>query len=74
MIPRYSRRAMAVVWEPENRFRKWLQIEVWACEAMAKRGKIPAAALRTIQRKVGFDIERIGVNVSDPRRDTCIWA
>jgi adenylosuccinate lyase len=60
MIPRYSRRAMAAVWEPENRFRKWLQIEVWACEAMAKRGKIPAAALRAIQRKAGFDIERIG--------------
>ena len=60
MIPRYSRRVMAAVWEPENRFRKWLQIEVWACEAMAKRGKIPAAALRTIQRKAGFDIERIG--------------
>jgi len=59
MIPRYSRKAMAAVWEPENRFRKWLQIEIWVCEAMAKRGEIPVAALKTIKEKAGFDVERI---------------
>ncbi|MBI5967526.1 MAG: adenylosuccinate lyase [Deltaproteobacteria bacterium] len=59
MIPRYSRKAMAAVWEPENRFRKWLQIEIWVCEAMAKRGEVPVAALKTIKEKAGFDVERI---------------
>ncbi len=59
MIPRYSRKAMAAVWEPENRFRKWLQIEIWACEAMAKMGQVPAAALQAIRKKAGFDVARI---------------
>jgi adenylosuccinate lyase len=59
MIPRYSRKTMVAVWEPENRFRKWLQIEIWACEAMAKKGEVPRAALKIIQKKAGFDIARI---------------
>ena len=59
MISRYSRRAMEKVWEPENRFHKWLQIEVFACEAMARLGQVPAAALKVIKKKAGFDAERI---------------
>ena len=59
MIPRYSRKAMAAVWEPENRFRKWLQIEILACEAMAKRGEVPISALRIIKKKAGIDRPRI---------------
>lgn len=59
MIPRYSRKAMAVVWEPENRFRKWLQIEILACEAMAKRGEVPISALRIIKKKASIDRQRI---------------
>ena len=59
MIPRYSRKAMAAVWEAENRFRKWLQIEILACEAMTKRGEVPARALRIIKKKAGFDRQRI---------------
>ena len=33
MIPRYTRPEMAKIWEPENRFRIWLEIETLACEA-----------------------------------------
>jgi len=59
MIPRYSRKTMAAVWEPENRFCKWLRIEVLACEAMARAGEVPAAALKNIKEKASFDVERI---------------
>ena len=59
MISRYSRKKMTAVWEPENRFQKWLQIEIFACEAMAKMGEIPAAALKTIKKRAGFNIGRI---------------
>jgi len=59
MIPRYTRQAMARIWKPENRFQKWLQIEVWACEAMTRLGWVPAEALRVIKKKAGFDIPRI---------------
>ncbi len=59
MIPRYSRKEMAAVWEPENRFRKWLQIEIYACEAMARMGQVPEAALKTVKAKASFDVKRI---------------
>ncbi len=59
MIPRYSRERMTAVWSPENRYRTWLDIEIRACEAMARRGEIPAASLRRIKSRAGFDVARI---------------
>jgi adenylosuccinate lyase len=59
MILRYSRPAMAGVWEPENRLRTWLQIEIFACEAMARLGQVPPEALRAIRKKAGFDAARV---------------
>ncbi len=59
MIPRYTRKRMADVWEAENRFRKWLQIEVSACEAMSKLGLVPAAAVKEVRKKAGFDVARV---------------
>ena len=35
MIPRYSRPEMSRLWEPENRYRAWLLVEILACEASA---------------------------------------
>ena len=59
MISRYSRERMEAIWSPENRYRKWLDIEILACEAMAKRGEIPAESLRNIREKAAFDVARI---------------
>jgi len=50
---------MADVWEPENRFRKWLEIEIFACEAMADLGLVPRGALKEIQQRAGFDAARV---------------
>ena len=59
MIPRYSREKMSAIWTPENRYQKWLDIEIFACEALARRGEIPKASLRRIKAKAGFDVARI---------------
>jgi adenylosuccinate lyase len=59
MIPRYSRPEMAGLWEPENRYRSWLEVELAACEANAKLGLIPAKALATIKKKADFKVGRI---------------
>jgi len=59
VIERYSRKEMASIWEPGNRFQKWLDVEIAACEAWAKLGKIPASALKTIKSRASFNIERI---------------
>jgi len=59
LIPRYARKEMTDLWSPENRYRKWLEIEILVCEALAERGEIPLAALKNIQEKADFDAERI---------------
>jgi adenylosuccinate lyase len=59
MIPRYSRPAMTALWEPENRFRIWFDIEAHACDALAEAGIIPKSAAKTIREKGKFEIERI---------------
>ena len=59
MIPRYSREIMTKIWSPENRYQKWLDVEILACEAMAKLGKIPKSALKNIKENVSINVERI---------------
>ena len=44
MIPRYARPAMTAIWEPDNKYRIWFEIEAHACDAQAKLGVIPAEA------------------------------
>jgi adenylosuccinate lyase len=50
---------MTAIWSPENRYQKWLDIEILACEAMSEMGAIPEASLKNIQEKAGFDVNRI---------------
>ena len=50
---------MTAIWSPENRYRKWLDIEILACEAMAERGEIPLSSLKNIKEKAGIDVNRI---------------
>ena len=49
MISRYSLPEMEQVWTNENRFRKMLEVEIRACEAMNQLGLIPDDALKDIQ-------------------------
>ncbi|MFA6320918.1 MAG: adenylosuccinate lyase [Candidatus Omnitrophota bacterium] len=59
MIQRYSLPRMAAIWSDENRFRKMLDVELFACEALAKLGRIPKSSLFQIQKKARFEVERI---------------
>lgn len=59
MIERYTRPEMGRIWEAENRYAKWLEVEVVACEAMAEEGLIPKDALKTIKEKADFSVDRI---------------
>lgn len=59
MIPRYTRPQMADIFEPENKFKIWLEIETLACEKMAQLGVIPDSVAKTLREKGGFDITRI---------------
>ena len=59
MIERYTLPEMGGIWTDENRYRRWLDVELAVCEAWAKLGKIPPASLRTIRARAGFSVGRI---------------
>ncbi|MBC6404207.1 MAG: adenylosuccinate lyase [Rhodospirillales bacterium] len=59
MIPRYSRPEMVKIWELDNKFRIWFEIEAHACDALAKIGEIPTAAAKAVWERGAFDIARI---------------
>jgi adenylosuccinate lyase len=48
MVPRYARPAMTAIWEAENRFRIWFEIEAHALEAMAELGTVPKEAANAV--------------------------
>jgi adenylosuccinate lyase len=69
MIPRYSRPEMTAIWEPENRFRIWFEIEAHACDAMAELGIIPKAAAQAVWQRGKWDIARIDEIERETRHD-----
>lgn len=69
MIPRYSRAVMARIWEPENKFRIWFEIEAHACDAQASLGVIPKSAARNVWRKGEWKIARIDKIEKETRHD-----
>jgi adenylosuccinate lyase len=61
LIPRYTLPEMGTVWSEDNKFNSWLKVEIAACEAWARLGRIPAKDLKTIKRKAKFSIKRIEI-------------
>ncbi len=61
MIPRYIRPAMGKIWEPENKFSIWKEIEILACEAQAELGQcgITKEEAAWIREHADFTVERI---------------
>ena len=59
MIERYTRPEMGRIWDLENKFEIWKQIEVLACEAQAELGVMPAEDVAVIRERAAFKVERI---------------
>jgi len=59
MIDRYTLAKMKEIWSEENKFRKWLEVELAACDGWLKLKKIPLQSIKKIKAKASFDITRI---------------
>jgi adenylosuccinate lyase len=59
MIERYTMPQMKELWSDENKFRKWVEVEILACEAQAKLGNIPKSVVPRIRKKANFNVEKI---------------
>ena len=69
MIPRYSRPEMSAIWEPETRFRIWLEIETLAAEALEEAGVIPNGVAQAVRERGAFDAQRIDEIERETRHD-----
>ena len=59
MIERYTNPEMGNIWSDQAKYQTWLDVEIAACEANCKLGKIPKSAMETIRTKASFKPERI---------------
>jgi adenylosuccinate lyase len=69
MIPRYTLPEMGRVWTDDNRYAKWLEVELAACRAWNKLGKIPDQALAEIESKAAFEAQRVDEIEKETRHD-----
>ena len=69
MIERYSRKEMADIWSLENQFQAWLEVELAACNAWSKLGKIPKEDVEKLYKKASFDVDRIKEIEKETRHD-----
>src|SRR2546423_11604557 len=69
MIERYTLPEMGAIWTEQNRFQKWLDVEIAACEVHAEMGTIPAEAVEVIKQKARFDVDRINEIEHTTRHD-----
>ncbi|MBD8006636.1 adenylosuccinate lyase [Bacillus norwichensis] len=69
MIERYTRPEMGAVWNEENRYNAWLEVEILACEAWAELGEIPNEDVKKIREKAGFDVDRVKEIELETRHD-----
>jgi len=59
LIPRYTLPEMGAIWSEQSKFDSWLKVEIAACEAWARLGRIPKKDLDVIKKKARFSVKRI---------------
>jgi adenylosuccinate lyase len=69
MIDRYSTAAMRELWDPENKTRKWLDVEIAVCDGLEHFGQIPAGTTAAIRVGARFDLKRMAELEKETRHD-----
>ena len=69
MIERYTNPEMGNIWSEQAKYQTWLDVEIAACEANCKLGKIPLNAMETIRSQANFTPERILEIEAEVRHD-----
>ena len=69
MIARYTRPEMGRVWSEENRFQKWLEVELAASETLAEAGVVPREAAAILRQRARVDLARINEIEAKVRHD-----
>jgi adenylosuccinate lyase len=60
---------MGRIWSEQNKYQKWLDVELAASEALAEIGEVPREAAESLRRHAGFDVERIEAIEAEVKHD-----
>jgi adenylosuccinate lyase len=69
LIARYTRPEMGRVWSEENRFQKWLEVELAASETLAEAGVVPREAASILRQRARVEVARINEIEAKVRHD-----
>ncbi|MCC7156118.1 MAG: adenylosuccinate lyase [Bryobacterales bacterium] len=69
MIERYTRPEMGRIWNEENKYRQWLEVELAAAEALSEEGEVPAEAAALLRQHARFSVDRIQEIEREVRHD-----
>ncbi len=69
MIDRYSRKELKQIWEDQNRYKIWLDIELAAAEAMEKFKIIPRGVVKKVKSKSKINVKKIASIENKVRHD-----
>ena len=59
MIDRYTTPEMAQIWSEQNKFETWKKVEITVTEVLSARGEVPKEAVKVINEKAAFSVDRI---------------
>src|SRR5436309_5136724 len=69
MIPRYTRPQMGRIWEDQNKYQRWLDVELAVVETLADGGIIPRDAAAEIKTRAAFSVDRINEIEAEVKHD-----
>jgi len=59
MIDRYTTPEMDQIWSDQNKFETWKKVEITVTEVLSDRGEVPKEAVKVINKKATFSVDRI---------------
>lgn len=69
MIPRYTRKEMASIWNDAGRFQIWLEVELKVTEELERIGMVPKDTAEQIRKSAVIDPERIAEIEAETKHD-----
>src|SRR5437773_6761298 len=69
MIPRYTRPKMGRIWEDQNKYQRWLDVELAVVETLAAESLIPKKDADEIQGRASFSVDRINEIEAEVKHD-----
>src|SRR5678815_543002 len=69
MVPRYTRPLMGSIWEDQNKYQRWLDVELAVVETLTEEGIIPKQEGAEIRKRAAFSVDRINAIEAEVKHD-----